>query len=47
MPEGAVNVSVLVEHYRISPENAAYHELDGYPIKKEIAAFTQSLSPTR
>ncbi|MFT5584742.1 MAG: hypothetical protein ACI9VR_002328, partial [Cognaticolwellia sp.] len=47
MPPGAATVSVLVEHYRISPENAVYHGLDDYPIKTEITAFSQSVGPTR
>ncbi len=47
MPLGAATVSVLVEHYRMSPENAEYHALEGYPIKTEIAAFSQSIGPTR
>lgn len=47
MPQGAAQVSVLVEHYRISPENAAYHGLQDYPIKTEIAAFSQAVSSPR
>jgi len=31
----------------MSPENAEYHALEGYPIKTEIAAFSQSIGPTR
>ena len=35
-PSGTVEVHVLVEHYRISPENADYHGLEGYPTKRAV-----------
>lgn len=47
MPPEAAQVSVLVEHYRISPENAAYHGLEDYPIKVEVAAFSQQVQAAR
>lgn len=33
---GSAEVHLLAEHYRISPENAAYHGLDDYPIKATV-----------
>lgn len=37
MPEGGAEVRMRVEHFRISPENAAYHQLDGYPISSLVS----------
>ena len=36
VPRRTQELHVLVEHYRISPENAAYHGLEGYPIKRLV-----------
>lgn len=36
VPRRTKELHVLVEHYRISPENAEYHGLEGYPIKRLV-----------
>ncbi len=36
VPEGASQVHLFAEHYRISPENAAYHGLDDDHIKAQV-----------
>ncbi|MCB9764149.1 MAG: hypothetical protein H6739_30540 [Alphaproteobacteria bacterium] len=46
MPEGGAAAHLLAEHYRISPENAAYHGLDGYPIKSTTAEARYEVAAT-
>ncbi|HJN74744.1 MAG TPA: multiheme c-type cytochrome [Myxococcota bacterium] len=36
VPRRTKELHVLVEHYRISPDNAEYHGLEGYPTKRLV-----------
>lgn len=45
MPQSGARVSMKVENYRISPENAAYHKLEGYPISALVTEETRAVRP--
>jgi hypothetical protein len=36
-PPGGAEVELALTHYRISPENAGYHGLEGYPTHREVS----------
>lgn len=44
LPEQGATVHARLEHYRISPENAAFHELEGYPTHRVVAEVSQPLA---
>ncbi len=45
MPEGGARARLVVEHHRISPDNAAHHHLDGYPTFREVARVEVDVAP--
>ncbi|MCK6507696.1 cytochrome c family protein [Myxococcota bacterium] len=46
VPEGGARVEVVLEHFRISPENAGYHGLEGYPTHRVVHRREQDLLGT-
>ncbi|MED5373947.1 MAG: multiheme c-type cytochrome [Myxococcota bacterium] len=44
LPPGGAEITLSVDHYRISPENAAYHGLEDYPTHHRVAHLTHTLS---
>jgi len=47
VPQGAVNVEVVAEHWRISNANADYHNLGSYPRKTVALRRNWTLKPSR
>ncbi len=45
MPPDAVSVELSLEHYRISPENAAYHGLSDMPNHRTVQTLSLDLGP--
>ncbi len=45
VPPGTATVEALVEHVRISDENATHHDLGDYPRRRTVHALRQSLGP--
>lgn len=46
MPEDGATVYVSLAHYRISPENAAYHGLEGYPTHRVVQELEEPVRPS-
>ncbi len=44
MPDAPVTVELTVDHYRISPENAGYHDLGDYPTHSRAVQKTELVS---
>jgi hypothetical protein len=45
-PEGGARLEVVLEHFRISPENAGYHGLEGYPTHRVVHRQEHTLAVT-
>ena len=46
MPQGPARIDLSLEHYRISPENASYHGLIGYPGHRLVQALSATVLPS-
>lgn len=46
LPQGGATVRATLEHFRISPENASYHGLDGYPTHRLVHELEATLLPS-
>ena len=45
MPEGGLMIEATLEHVRISPENAGYHDLGDYPTRRRVSQRSSEIRP--
>ncbi len=45
MPDGPAQVEVILDHVRISPENASFHALEGYPTQRRVKTLRGTVAP--
>lgn len=46
MPPGGLQIEAWLDHVRISPENAGYHDLGDYPTRRRVHTRSARVAPT-